>query len=257
MRGKVVAAALLVLQAAGMALPAAGAERPWRADRSVAVVIGNADYADPMPDVAFAHRDADAFRTWLVAQRGYLPENVIDLRDANLRDLYRVFGTASDHRGQLSDWVRPDSEVTVFYSGHGVPGETADGERRGFLLPVDADAEKPSLTGYDRQVLLDNLARLDVPRVLVFLDACFSGFSDGGALVQGVSASFGIEVVPAKPQASVSVLTAASAAQFASWDREAGHGLFTEYLLRGLYGAADAAGTGNGDGRVALAEVKT
>ena len=169
----------------------------------MAVVIGNADYADPMPDVAFAHRDADAFRAWLVAQRGYLPENVIDLRDANLRDLYRVFGTATDHRGQLSDWVRPDSEVTVFYSGHGVTGETADGERRGFLLPVDADAEKPSLTGYDRQVLLDNLARLDVPRVLVFLDACFSGFSDGGALVQGVSASFGIEVVPAKPQASV------------------------------------------------------
>ena len=49
----------------------------------------------------------------------------------------------------------------------------------------------------------------------------------------------------------------AGAKEIASWDPEAEHGLFTEYFLRAVYGAADD-GTygGDGDGQVTAAEVK-
>jgi thioredoxin-like negative regulator of GroEL len=52
------------------------------------------------------------------------------------------------------------------------------------------------------------------------------------------------------------VITAAGPDEIASWDEHARHGLFTKHLLEALYGAADGAGYGDGDGEVTVAEVK-
>ena len=54
-----------------------------RNPKGVAVIVGNKDYEHrDIPDVSFAHRDADAFRRYAVDVLGYDPENIIDLRDA-------------------------------------------------------------------------------------------------------------------------------------------------------------------------------
>ena len=53
------------------------------------------------------------------------------------------------------------------------------------------------------------------------------------------------------------MLTAASEDQVASWDRDAQLGLFTKHLLEALNGRADDPQYGNGDGKIALGEVKT
>ena len=55
---------------------------------------------------------------------------------------------------------------------------------------------------------------------------------------------------------NLTILTAAQGDQFASWDENAKMGLFTKNLLLALSGAADGDEFGNGDGRVALGEVK-
>ena len=54
----------------------------------------------------------------------------------------------------------------------------------------------------------------------------------------------------------MTVLTASSGDQLASWDTEAKHGLFTRHLLTGLEGTADGGRYGNGDGQVTLGELK-
>ena len=51
---------------------------------------------------------------------------------------------------------------------------------------------------------------------------------------------------------SLTVLTAASGTQIASWDEEAGHGIFTHHLLDALYGRGDR----DGDGEVSAGEAK-
>ena len=58
--------------------------------------------------------------------------------------------------------------------------------------------------------------------------------------------------LPEQAGERLSVLTAATGEQLASWDREAGHGLFTHHLLDALYGAGDA----DADGRVTAREAK-
>ena len=220
---------------------------------AVAVIIGNKGYTGDTPEVDYAYNDAEAMKRYVVETLGYLEDNIIDLRDASLADLQKAFGTAATERGQLFNRLRPGrSDVTVFYSGHGVPGLN---DKRGYLLPVDGDPSLAEITGYSLDVLQANLAKLPARSVQVFLDACFSGNSAAGMLIQATS---GIGISPALPDAPANfvMLTAASGDQVASWDREAEHGLFTKNLLDALNGRADERGWGNSDGRVTLAEVK-
>jgi hypothetical protein len=218
----------------------------------IAVIIGNKDYVDPVPDVDFAHNDADAMKRFVVDRLGYRPANVIDLRDAAHADLVSVFGNDRTHKGKLWRWVRPgESDVVVFYSGHGVPGLK---DRRGYLLPVNAEPDAPEINGYPVERLYRNLARLNTRSLVVFMDACFSGESQRGRLISGTS---GIAVTPiASARSSLTVITAARGDQVASWDEVARQGLFTKYLLEALNGAADAARYGNGDGEITASEVK-
>jgi hypothetical protein len=131
------------------------ASLPLRYQRSpvqpddIAVVIGNADYGKlgkDIPNVKPAHADAAAFKRYAIEALGVREGNVNSLRDATGAQLQRVFGTQTDHRGQLFDWVRPGrSRVTVYYAGHGAPGDT-DGSA--YLVPADADATRIHLNGY-------------------------------------------------------------------------------------------------------------
>jgi len=221
---------------------------------AVAVIIGNRDYAGRTPDVAFAGNDADAVRQFVIDNLGYREGNIIDLRDATLTQLNATFGTADNHKGQLFDYVRAGkSDVVVYYSGHGVPGLR---DRKGYLLPVNADPNRAELNGYPLDTLLANLGKIPARSMAVYLDACFSGESAKGTLVQATS---GITVQAKIPRASTTmvVVTAARNDQFASWDEDAKHGLFTKHLLAALRGKADGAGFGNGDGKVTLAELKS
>ena len=219
----------------------------------IAVIIGNKTYAGRTPAVAFADNDARAMRRFVIERLGYRPGNVIDLRDATLAQLRQVFGGETTHKGKLHDWVRAGkSSVVVFYSGHGVPGLN---DHRGYLLPVDGDPNRGEVSGYSLDLLIRNLSRLEAKSVTVYLDACFTGDSHGGALVRQAS---GLAVTPRLPATSprMVVLSAAESDQLASWDEEARHGLFTRHLLDALGGAADRMGHGNGDGRVTLGETK-
>jgi uncharacterized caspase-like protein len=156
------------------------------------------------------------------------------------------------HQGKLWQWVRPgDSDVFVFYSGHGVPG-LKDG--RGYLLPVDASPDSVEIQGYSLDLLYRNLAKLEARTVTVFIDACFSGQSPEGALVRNAS---GIRVVPTLPTASpLTIISAAQPDQVASWDRDARHGLFTRHMLSGLNGEADQDRYGQRDGQVTVGEIR-
>ena len=232
---------------------AANAAAEVRDGKGVAVIVGNKAYEHrDVPDVDFAHRDADAFRRYVLDVLGYDRENVIDLRDATRRQLFDAFGTRTNIRGLLWSYLDPDggSNVAVFYSGHGVPGPQ-DG--RGYLLPVDADPKAAEDDGYPIDLLYRNLGSLaEAETVRVYLDACFSGGSPAGALIKDASPVFLTPALPEGVGAKVVSLGAASGKQIASWDEKAGHGLFTNHLLDALYGRGDT----DGDGRVTAAEAK-
>jgi len=219
---------------------------------AVVVIIGNRNYTDEVPPVDFAHRDADAWRTFALERLGVSERNIIDLRDATLAEMEMVVGNARSHTGQLWRWIRPrESDLFVFYSGHGIPGTK---DRRAYLLPVGCDPDMVELQGYPLDLLYNNLAKMEARSTTVFIEACFSGQSPGGQLLRGVS---GIRVAAkTPPAAALTIITAAREDQVASWNWEAKHGLFTHHLLKALGGAADQKRYGKADGIVTLSEVQ-
>jgi TPR repeat protein len=220
---------------------------------AIAVVIGNKAYKGETPHVSYAISDATAISAMLRNRLGYRVGNIIDLRDATLNDMAAMLGNERAPEGKLHDWIRPgQSDVFVFYSGHGVPGLK---DKRPYLLPVDGDANRAEITGYPLDVLYKNLAMLPAKSVTVFIDACFSGDSPKGMIVKSAS---GISLEAKLPESakSMTVITAAQGDQLASWDEKARHGLFTKHLLEALEGKADSKRYGDEDGKVSLAEVR-
>ena len=220
---------------------------------AVAVIIGNRNYSNKVPAVSFAHNDADAMRRYLIEIKGYREGNIIDIRDATQARMMAVFGNKDTHQGELYSYVRAGkSDVTVYYSGHGVPGLK---NRKGYLLPVDANPNLVEINGYPIDLLYQNLSKIQSRSTTIYLDTCFSGDSPKGMLVRAAS---GLSVTPKMPRTAkkLVVFTAAQGDQFASWDEEAKLGLFTKHLLEALRGAADGADYGDGNGKITVGEVQ-
>ncbi|MBI3636271.1 MAG: caspase family protein [Candidatus Rokubacteria bacterium] len=229
------------------------AKAPVRAD-DIAVIIGNADYsrlAKDIPNVVPAYADAEGFKRYAVDALGVREGNILHLKDATGAQMTRIFGSATDFRGQLFDWVKPGrSKVYVYYSGHGAPG----GDGRAYLVPSDADASRIQLNGYPIEALYRNLEQLPALSVTVILEACFSGLSQAGAVAARAS---NIVVVPHVPGSKrLTVISAGAADQIASWEDDSSHGLFTKYFLKGMSGEADRPPHGNGDGTVEWHELR-
>ncbi len=219
------------------------------AGENVAVIIGNSDYRDGIPDVAYAGRDAAAIKAYLTGVRGFDAANIIELRNATKAQMEATFGNAYNPRGRLWRYADPEQagEIFVFFSGHGVPGLN---DQRRYLLPVDAEPDFADISGYPISQLFENLK--GYKNATIVLDACFSGNSAGGTLFPS-SSGISISARAEAHAPGLTVLTAAGAGQLASWDHRARHGLFTEYFLRGVYGEADL----DLDGHIRAGEMKT
>lgn len=210
---------------------------------AVAVIIGNSSYRNGVPSVEYGARDAEAMRIMAEKTLGIDRNNILFIKDATRGAMNEVFGTDKDIKGsKLWRLIDPDgrSDVYVFYSGHGVPGIN-DAGGGNFLLPVDGDPNHANLNGYPLKQLYDNLAELRTKSVTVFLDACFSGQASdasGTPLIKQASPVFISKPTP-RDATKVNVFAAAGERQLSSWDSEAGHGIFTRYVLAGLAGEAD------------------
>ena len=256
--GKRAAAVCLALAGLGLACDAAAQVRdPY----GVAVIVGNRDYEERgLSNVDYAVHDARAFERYVLDVLGFDPDNVLVLENATRGRMFEAFGHPGDPPDGPSDlWARLDTEgrsdVSVFYSGHGAPG-LDDG--KGYLLPVDVPARYAQEDGYPIAALYERLAALrsaagrSAKSARVYLDACFSGRSQGGPVFTGVSPVLPTIALPEAVSDGVAVLSAGGAKEFASWDKDAGHGMFTHHLLDALYGGGDA----DGDGRVTAGEAK-
>jgi hypothetical protein len=205
-----------------------------------AVVIGIEKYSD-IPDAEFAEHDAAAVRAHLAAL-GYPQRNIVSLIGSK--------ATKTGMTKELETWlpqnVNEKSTVFIYYSGHGAPDVKTG---KSFLVPWDGDAQFLEDTGYPVERLYQKLGQLKAKRVIVALDACFSGAGGRSVLAKGMRplvTQSAVEPIPGK----VVSLTAAGANQAAGAETAQAHGLFTYYLLRGLNGdAADK------DGRVTVASL--
>jgi hypothetical protein len=222
-------------------VPRSPATRP----HGLAVVLGVEEYQAGPPAV-YAADDARTAARYFEHALGIPAERIQLLLDAevSLAQLQRIFG----EDGWLARRMHEDSEVFVFFAGHGVADWNA---LVPYLIPADGDLNYLPQTAYPLDRMVARLAALDARHATVFLDACFSGLTrEGQSLLDGARP---LVIVPSrKAPSGVSLFSAAQGSELANALDEQGHGLFSYFLFKGLAGDADL----DGDRGVTAGELK-
>jgi hypothetical protein len=198
---------------------------------TIAVIIGNQNYKNAdVPAVKYADNDAKAFREYAIKSLGIPAKNIMELHDATKGDLERIFGTADNYKGQLYNYLKAGkSDVLVYYSGHGAPDVSSKGA---YIVPSDGDPNYVKMNGYSLDALYRNLNQLPAKSVTVILEACFSGASGGGMLIQQASP---LAIAPSDGNiGKINLFTSSSGDQISSWYPDKQHGMFTYFLLKDI-----------------------
>lgn len=156
-----------------------------------------------------------------------------------LLDKSATKGAISDALDQLARTVRPDDSVLLFFSGHGARrvGGFEPGE---YLCPVEANWYNLRGTAISSDELTTAVRSLKARHLFVFLDACHSGGVGepkdiGGDTIPGLSDATYERLAAGKGR----VVIASCQPDEVSWELSGmRNGLFTNYLLEGLRGAA-------------------
>jgi hypothetical protein len=197
-----------------------------------AVVVGVEGYSNDLPKAEFAERDAEAVRGHLVA---------LGFPERNIKLLTGSRAVRSALEAYLEDWlprnVRENGRVFVYFAGNGAP-DPATG--RAYLVPWDGDPGFLDRTAYPLKRLYAGLGALKTRRVIVALDAGFSGAGARSVLAKGARPLVAQADASAAAGGRLTRLSAAGPTQSAGALDDQGHGLFTYHLLKGLNEAAGA-----------------
>lgn len=195
-----------------------------------ALIIGNEDYrkyqtglqADQ--NVMFARNDAVVFKEYAIKTLGVAEKHAFMLTDATRgqmsREIERITELAK---------LTPNAEIIFYYAGHGLPNlETQES----YLVPVDVTASNLD-DAIKLRDLYAKLASSKASRIMVFLDACFSG---GGRGENGLLAARTVKIRPKSEiiEGNIVAFTATSGKEISLPFESQAHGLFTYHLLKKL-----------------------
>jgi len=194
-------------------------------ENALAVIIGIEKYQNISRQSDYSYNDAKLMKDYLVSL-GY--------QERNIEFLTNERATSSGMRKSLEAWlpnnVTKDSQVLIYFSGHGAP----DPKGRGYLVPYDGDPNYLEITAYPLDELYASLAKLDCKEIMVVMDSCFSGAGGRSVLPRGVRPVF-MEVKNATISSSnTAVLSSSSPNQISTSYAEKGLGLFTYHFLDAL-----------------------
>lgn len=193
-------------------------------ETTFAVIIANENYQEES-QVRYAINDGEIFRVYC--------QKVLGLPEANIH--YRKNATLNNILSEI-DWISQvakayngEANLIVYYAGHGIPDET---NGTAYLLPIDGKGTNLR-TGYSLAELYKTLGELPSQRVIVFMDACFSGTKRGEGMLASAR-GVAIKSKPEAPKGKMIVFSAAQGDETAYPYEDKQHGLFTYFLLKKL-----------------------
>jgi protein O-mannosyl-transferase len=218
--------------------------------KTYAVVVGISDYQDTaIPDLRFAHKDAEAFANFLRSPAG----GALDSDHLKvLTNEQATAGRIAEALDALIEQAGVGDQVIIYFSGHG------DVERKtvsqpGFLLAWDAPSRVYMGGGtYSLaflQEVVTTLSTQNMAKVIVITDACHAGKLSGSQIggAQLTSANL------AKQYANEVKILSCQPNEFSQEGTQwgGGRGAFSYHLVDGLFGLADR----NNDGIVTVGEL--
>jgi uncharacterized caspase-like protein len=209
----------------------------------LALIVGVSEYSLTAP-AEFADRDAQVFYDYANLKLGIPQDRIQTLVNDQANEVGLLTG--------VNKWLKRsvkqgESDVYIFFAGHGL---ASDDGNTAYLIPYDGAPDFLEKTAISRDEIFREVSSVNPKSVTVFLDTCYSGDTRGGSrLVAG--RPLRVKVLEELVPPNFTVLTAAGGDQIAKPLKEAQHGLFSYFLMKGMEGGADS----NSDNQITAREL--
>lgn len=199
-------------------------------NNTYALIVGNEDYTKFQNDlnsevnVDYAKRDAEVFAQYAEKTLGIPKGNITLLTDAISSQMNREIEKLS----KLAKYSEGEASIIFYFAGHGFPDERT---KEAYIMPVDISGVYVQ-DGIKLADLYSKLTTFPSKKVIVILDACFSG----GGRNQGLLAARGVAIKP-KPNnisGNLVVFSSSSGEQSSLPYHNKQHGMFTYFFLKKL-----------------------
>jgi len=198
----------------------------------VALIIGIEKY-DQTPEASYANLDAKYFYEYV--RKGF------GVSKANIKLLVDEDANLIQSLGTINKWLPSKikdgkTELIIFFAGHGLA--SSDGKEL-YLLPQDSDPDLLARTALSRTELFQQIIALNPKSVTMFLDTCYSGISRDEKTLLASARPVRILANDQDTPNNFTIFSASQLDQISSGLKEAKHGIFSYYLMKGLEGNAD------------------
>ncbi len=173
-------------------------------------------------NVEFARNDESAFKYYAIKTLGIPEKNITFLLDAT----YGQISQSLSKMNLIAKSTNGKATIYFYYAGHGLPDQNT---KEPYLMPVDVSGSNLSAAIKLKDVY-SKLTEYPSERIIVFLDACFTG----GGRDQGLLSARAVKVRPREDllTGNITVIASSSEDQTSLPYKDKKHGLFTYYLLK-------------------------
>ncbi len=202
-----------------------------------ALVVGISDYQnDKIPDLSYAHKDAEVFAHFLENETGWKvdSEDIVLLTNENA-----TYGKFISELKAITETCQPKDRLIIYFSGHG-DIEKVEKDPMGYLLFYDVSPTTYSVAGACMVTTLNqhlqDVVTEKQTEVILITDACRSGTLAGSSIGgQQATAAALLNLF----QKTVKILSCEPDQVSLEGDWGGGRGLFSYHLINGLKGLAD------------------
>ena len=201
-------------------------------DNRVAIIIGIEKYQATKVKALYANNDAKLF--------SYFANKSLGIQQSNMKLLLQEEATRLNTILAIKNWlpkkiIENKTEIFLFFSGHGYPSKEG-----AYIIPQNGDPRILEESSLSQNYIINQIMRFKPKSVTMFFDACYSGQSNTGeALIAGLKPLAITSDDEGSIPENVNIFSSSGLDQTSSTIKEAEHGIFTYYLLKGLQGNAD------------------
>ena len=186
------------------------------------------------PAASYANKDAQYFYEYA--------KKVFGIPEQNIELLIDEKASLIESLGRVNKWLpakikKNKTDLIIFFAGHGLA--SPDGKDL-YLLSQDSDPDLLSRTALSRSELFEAILKYDPKSVTMFFDTCFSGISrDEKTLLASARPVRVVADETRSPSKNFTIFSASQLDQISSGIKDAQHGIFSYFLMKGLEGNAD------------------
>jgi hypothetical protein len=200
----------------------------------VAIIIGIEKY-DKAPQATYAADDAKFFHEYVRLAFGVPKENIKLLTDEK--------ATRIDTLALLKKWLpakinKKRTELIIFFAGHGLANAESENNEL-YILPQNSDPDMLEESAIPRSKFFKSILDLEPKKVTMFIDACYSGVSRDEKTLLASARPLKLVTEDSEIPDMFTIFSASGLNEISSGLKEAKHGIFSYYLMKGLEGRAD------------------